>query len=101
MIVNATDCYQKFVVCVLGRDMQQETSVTKFRKIREDILDVTREDVLRNTPRTISLSSIRNAELGKRVSPRTAKQLLTAINVLLQAAGKQPVDLDDLGLSIS
>lgn len=86
--------------CVLGRDMQ-ETSVTKLRMLREDVLDATREDVLRCTPRTISLSSIRNAELGKRVSRRTAKQLLTAINLLLQDAGKPPVNLDDLGLSIS
>lgn len=79
----------------------QEVPVTKLRMIRENILDATREDVLRNTPRTISLSSIRNAELGKRVSRRTAKQLLTAINVLLKEAGQPPVDLDDLGLSIS
>ena len=78
----------------------QEASVTRFRTIRED-LDVTRETVLRCAPRTISLSSIRNAEIGKRVSRRTAKQLLTAINTLLKEAGEPPVNLDDLGLSIS
>ena len=97
MIVNDS---KRFVVCLCMRSDMQGTSVSKFRTIREE-LDATREDVLRHAPCAISLSSIRNAELGKRVSQRTAKQLFTAINILLQGAGRSPVNFDDLGLVVS
>jgi hypothetical protein len=54
---------------------------TKFREIRESVY-ASREDVVRRT-KSVSLSTIRNVELGKSVRRDTARQLLEAVNALL------------------
>lgn len=72
---------------------------SKFREIRESLY-ASREDVVRRT-KSVSLSTIRNVELGKPVRRDTARQLLEAVNVLLMEAGKPTIDLDDLGLILN
>ena len=76
-----------------------QTMETKFREIRESLY-ASREDVVRRT-KSISLSTIRNVELGKPIRRDTARQLLGAINALLTEAGKPTMTLDDLGLTLN
>ncbi len=76
----------------------QTMSDTALRQIRES-LKATREDVTRRT-RTLGLSTIRNAEKGKRITYGSAQEILEAINSLLREHGREPVSLDDLGLTL-
>ena len=62
-------------------------------------LDATQEQVLRRT-RSVSLSTLKNAESGKRVTHGNAQQILEALNSLLRDAGRPEVTMDDLGLTI-
>lgn len=78
--------------------MQEIAAETQFRQIRESLY-VSREDVARRT-KSVSIGTVRNAELGRPVRRRTARQLLDAINALLIEAKQPTVTLDDLGLSI-
>lgn len=71
---------------------------TTLKQLRAS-LGVTQEQVLRRT-RSVSLSTLKNAESGKRVTHGNAQQILDAINELLRDAGRPPVTLDDLGLTI-
>jgi predicted transcriptional regulator len=71
---------------------------TQLRQIRNS-LDVTQEAVARRT-RSIGLRTYIRAEGGGRVTHDTATQILEAINELLAEAGKPPVTLDELGLSL-
>jgi hypothetical protein len=76
-----------------------QTMETAFREIRESLF-ASREDVVRRT-KSVSLSTIRNVELGKPIRRDTARQLLGAINALLTEAGKPTMTLDDLGLTLN
>jgi predicted transcriptional regulator len=79
--------------------MQMTAEASKLRQIR-NALGVSRDDVLRRT-RTITLSTIRNAEVGNnRIQRDKAKEILSAMNSLLEEAGKPLVTLDELGLTL-
>lgn len=69
-----------------------------LRVIRESI-NATREDIVKRT-QNCSLSTIRNAETGKRITHNRAEQILNALNELLKEAGREPVTLGDLGLKL-
>lgn len=71
---------------------------SRFRMLRERVLRVSREDLLRHT--NLSLGTLRNVEFGGAVRLHTALQLLDAVNTLLVNAGKPEVSLDDLGLTL-
>jgi hypothetical protein len=71
---------------------------TKFRELRERVLRCSREDILRHTD--LSLGTLRNVEFGGNVRLESAFQLLDAVNLLLDRAGKPVVTLDDLGLTL-
>jgi hypothetical protein len=71
---------------------------TKFRVLRERILRVSREDILRHTD--LSLGTLRNVEFGGIVRLETALQLLDAVNLLLNQAGKPKIEMQDLGLTL-
>lgn len=78
--------------------MQQPMVESRFRGIR-DSLYLSREDVIRRT-KSVSLGTLRNAELGRPVRRSTAHQLLEAMNTLLTESHKEPVSLDELGLNV-
>jgi DNA-binding transcriptional regulator YiaG len=71
---------------------------TALRQIRQS-LGVSQETLARRT-RSVSLGTVKNAEVGKPIRYGNAQQLLTAINALLQEAGRDPVTLEDLGLTL-
>jgi transcriptional regulator with XRE-family HTH domain len=72
---------------------------TNLKQLRES-LGATQEQVARRT-RTINLRTYLRAESGRAsVKYDTAQQILEAMNGLLQDAGRDPVTLDDLGLTI-
>lgn len=71
---------------------------TRLKQIRQS-LNATQEQVLRRT-RSVSLSTLKNAESGKRITHGNAQQILEAINSLLVEAGRDPVTMDDLGLTL-
>jgi len=74
-------------------------NVTNIQSIRES-LGATQEAVAKRT-RTINLRTYTRAESGKSsVKYNTAQEILEAINGLLQEAGRDPVKLEDLGLTI-
>jgi hypothetical protein len=79
--------------------MEVADTATNLRKIREEVLGASREDVLRRT-HSVSLGTVRNAEMGKRVKRVKACQLLTAINEMLIERGRQTVKMNDLGLEV-
>jgi hypothetical protein len=72
---------------------------TRFRELRESVY-ASREDVVRRT-KSISLGTVRNVELGKPVRRDTARQLLEAVNTLLSEAGRPPVTMNDLRLTLT
>lgn len=76
-----------------------QTMETPFREVRESLF-ASREDIVRRT-KSVSLSTVRNVELGKPVRRDTARQLLVAVNTLLSEAGKPTVTLDELGLTFN
>lgn len=78
--------------------MNVMADVVPLRRVREDI-HVTREDIVRRT-RNVSIGTIRNAELGRRITHDKAEQILDAMNELLKEAGREPIALDDLGLKL-
>ncbi len=69
-----------------------------LREIRESI-GLSQEGVARRT-RGLSSRTIRNAETGQRVTFDTAIQILEAMNSALSEAGKAPITLDDLALTL-
>jgi len=71
---------------------------TGLKQIRQS-LGVSQEGVARRT-RSVSTGTVKNAESGRRVTYDTATQILEAMNALLVEAGKEPIALDDLGLSL-
>jgi DNA-binding transcriptional regulator YiaG len=71
---------------------------TKLKQIRLS-LGVSQEGVARRT-RSVSTGTVKNAENGRRVTFDTATQILEAINSILAEAGRSPVTLDDLGLTL-
>ena len=72
---------------------------TGLKRIRES-LGVSQEAVAKRMP-NVKLRTYIRAEVGKTsVRYTTAQEILNAINNLLQEAGRQPVTLDDLGLTI-
>jgi hypothetical protein len=72
---------------------------TPLRLIREQQAGATREDIVKRA-RSLSIGTVRNAEKGGRVRHDTATQILEALNSILIEKGKQPVKLEDLGLSL-
>lgn len=80
-----------------GLDMQA-IAESKFRQIREGLF-VSREDVVRRT-KSVSLGTIRNAELGRPIRRTNALQLLDAINSLLADSNKPVVSMDELGIRL-
>ena len=70
---------------------------SKLRQLRFEI-DVTREDLVRVSD--VSLGTVRNAEKGKKISARSASQILKAINhwIVQKALDHPPVTLADLDL---
>lgn len=78
--------------------MNVMADVVPLRRVREDI-HATREDIVRRT-RNVSIGTIRNAELGRRITHDKAEQILDAMNELLKEAGREPIALDDLGLKL-
>ena len=71
---------------------------TTLKQVRLS-LGVTQEQVLRRT-RSVSLSTLKNAESGKRVTFENAMQILEAINALLADAGRDPLTFEELGLAL-
>jgi hypothetical protein len=74
----------------------QIVAESRFRQLRESLY-ASREDVIRRT-KSVSIGTLRNAEMGKPVRNQTARQLHEAINALLSEAGKPTVAMDDLRL---
>jgi transcriptional regulator with XRE-family HTH domain len=72
-------------------------SATGLRQIREQ-LGATQEAVARRT--RLGLRTYIRAEGGNRVTYDTARQILEAINGLLEEAKQPPVTLDDLELTL-
>jgi len=70
---------------------------SKLRQLRFEI-DVTREDLVRVSD--VSLGTVRNAEKGKKINPRSASQILKAINhwIAQKSLDHPPVTLADLDL---
>ena len=68
-----------------------------LRLLRES-LDVSREDIAKQTG--ITIGTIRNAELGRRVTRRSAVQILQVVNSLLKEKTRPEVTLDHLELKI-
>lgn len=75
------------------------TMTDTILKQMRNSLGATQEQVLRRT-RTVSLSTLKNAESGKRVTHDNAGQILEAINSIREEKGLAPVALDDLGLTL-
>jgi hypothetical protein len=73
--------------------------MTRLREVREE-LKATREDLIRRTE-SISMGTIRAAELGKPIRKRNAKELVEGINALLSGKGLPPLSLEDLGLTLA
>lgn len=71
---------------------------TAMKQLRTQ-LGVTQEQMIRRT-RSVSLSTIKNAESGKRVTYDTANQLVEAFNAILAEQSKPQITLDDLGLTL-
>ncbi len=84
---------------VIPKDRSRmQPSPVGLRHLRID-LRVSQEGISCRT-RTLSATTIRSAEEGKRVAYDTAIQILDAVNALLSEAGKPMVTLEDLGLRL-
>jgi len=77
--------------------MYSMATATNLRHIRES-LKVSQEDVARKT--NVGLRTYARAENGSRITYGTATQILEAINGLLAEQSREPVVLEDLGLSL-
>ncbi|MBX6361608.1 MAG: helix-turn-helix transcriptional regulator [Acidobacterium ailaaui] len=74
-------------------------ATTNLKRIREGLNPkVSQEDMARAAG--ITLATYRKAESGQNVSFTTAQSILKAVNAALEARGKPPVGVFDLGLSI-
>jgi hypothetical protein len=62
-----------------------------------ETIGVSREDVAKST--SVTVGTIRNAELGRKVTRRSALQILEALNNLKKSEHPE-LTLDDLGLII-
>jgi DNA-binding XRE family transcriptional regulator len=71
--------------------------VTQLRGLRES-LGATQEQVVRKT--SITLRTYVRAEDGDPVTNKTARQILDAINEMLQEKGKPSVSMEELGLAL-
>ena len=73
-------------------------AATGLKQLRER-LGLSQEGLARRT-RSLSARTIRNAEVGQRVTFDTARQILEAINDIHTEVGRPTVTLDDLGLKL-
>lgn len=76
-----------------------QDSKTPLRSIREDVLQVSREDVVRRV-RRLSVSTYIRAEDGQRVQYSTAQNIVNAINAVASEQGKASYTLEDLGITL-
>jgi|SRR5258707_6421927 hypothetical protein len=95
--------YRERNVCLSGNAygrtfMYRMAQATKLKQIRES-LGATQEGVTRRT-RSLAVRTYVRAEDGERVTYGTAKQILDAVNELLEEQGRPPVTMDDLGLTL-
>jgi transcriptional regulator with XRE-family HTH domain len=71
---------------------------TALKRIRQQ-LNVTQENVLRRT-KTVSLSTLKNAESGKRVNRANAEQIRDAINSFLREDNQPERTIEELGIVV-
>lgn len=76
------------------------TTESSLRMIREDELGVSREKLAIRAGGDVCVSTIRNAELARRLTIGKAQRILDAINALLVEAQKPTIGLDDLKINL-
>lgn len=70
----------------------------RLPKLRDE-LNISREDISRRCD--ISVGTVKNAEKGRYIKPRSALQILGAINSFLRDQQKPELILEDLKLKVS
>jgi transcriptional regulator with XRE-family HTH domain len=76
----------------------QVADITALREIRTG-LGISREDIVRRSD--VTVGTVRNAEIGSRVTRRKALQILNAINFYRREAQQAEISLDDLQLNVA
>ncbi len=72
---------------------------SKLRAFREDILGVSRDDIVRNS-KTLTLSTYRRAENGLAVKYSTAVEIVETFNNILADQKKPPISMADLDINL-
>ena len=78
--------------------MSAAAVASRVREVRE-ALGISREKLVRRTD-TVSIGTLRNAEVGRRITHENARQITQAVNSYLAERMQNQIGMEDLGLLI-